>query len=675
MLALACASLLLSAAAEKPHAYGIVDQLALRRLTSFEVSPDGTRVAYALRSTDMEANKGRVDLWVVGTDGQGNRQLTSHPDSESEPQWAPDGKSLYFLSGRSGTSQVYRLSLEGGEPVAVTQGASDVETFRLSPDGKTLVFGAETYPDCPDLECTEKRVADKAKSKVTGMVYDKLFVRHWDSWKTGRRSHLFAVSVEGGKRVDLMAKMDADCPTKPFGGIEDFAFTPDGKGVVFSARNVGREEAWSTDFDLFHASLDGKSAPKKLTTANRALDGHPVFSPDGKTLAYVAMKRAGYEADRQTLVLRNWADGKERFLGDGWDYSVDGFAWAADSKSLAVIVGDKGQKSLWSLDVAGTEPKSLVKMGNVTAVQSAGTSWVYGLDTLSAPVDLWRLGSDGNESQAITQVNKELLSKVKFGESEQFTFAGWNRETVHAYVVKPVDFDAKKKYPLAFLIHGGPQGSFGNHFHYRWNPQVYAGRGYVAVMVDFHGSTGYGQAFTDSIRGDWGGKPLEDLQKGLASALARYPFIDKARACALGASYGGYMVNWIAGLWNEPFKCLVNHDGNLDERMAYYDTEELWFPEWEHGGVPWEQDVGFTKHNPIDHVGKWKTPMLVVHGGKDYRVVDTQGISTFTALQRRGIPSKFLYFPDENHWVLKPQNSLLWHETVLGWLDQWTKAK
>ena len=244
---------------------------------------------------------------------------------------------------------------------------------------------------------------------------------------------------------------------------------------------------------------------------------------------------------------------------------------------------------------------------------------------------------------------------------------------MHGYVVKPAGFEAGKKYPVAFLIHGGPQGSFGNHFHYRWNPQTYAGAGYAAVMIDFHGSTGYGQAFTDAIRGDWGGKPLDDLQKGLDAALAKYAWLDGDKVCALGASYGGYMINWIAGNWPDRFKCLVSHDGNLDERMAYYDTEELWFPEWEHGGTPWDNPAGYTKHNPIDHVAKWKTPMLVIHGGRDYRVVDTQGMSTFTALQRKGIPSRFLYFPDENHWVLKPANSILWHETVLGWMDRWLK--
>jgi dipeptidyl aminopeptidase/acylaminoacyl peptidase len=258
------------------------------------------------------------------------------------------------------------------------------------------------------------------------------------------------------------------------------------------------------------------------------------------------------------------------------------------------------------------------------------------------------------------------------GRPEQFTFAGWNDEIVHGWVVEPADFDPERSYPVAFLIHGGPQGSFSNNFHYRWNPQAYAGAGYAVVMVDFHGSVGYGQAFTDSIRGDWGGKPLVDLQKGLAAALERYPWLDDDRVCALGASFGGYMVNWIAGNWPERFRCLVNHDGNLDERLAYFDTEELWFPERDHGGTPWDNPEGYEKQNPVNYVKHWKTPMLVVHGARDYRVVDTQGISTFTALQRRGIPSKLVYFPDENHWVLKPHNSIFWHETVLGWLDRWT---
>jgi len=281
--------------------------------------------------------------------------------------------------------------------------------------------------------------------------------------------------------------------------------------------------------------------------------------------------------------------------------------------------------------------------------------------------------ANGAELRPLTRINAKKLAATLQGDFEQFSFKGWNDETVHGYIVKPVNFDPAKTYPVAFLIHGGPQGSFGNHFHYRWNPQAYAGAGYGAVMVDFHGSTGYGQAFTDSIRGDWGGKPLEDLQKGLAAALARYPWLDGQKVGALGASYGGFMINWIAGAWPDGFRCLVTHDGNLDERLAYFDTEELWFPEWDHMGTPWDNPEGYEEHNPVNLVKNWKTPMLVVHGALDFRVVETQGMSTFTALQRLGIPSKFLYFPDENHWVLQPHNSILWHDTVIGWLDQWLK--
>jgi dipeptidyl aminopeptidase/acylaminoacyl peptidase len=317
--------------------------------------------------------------------------------------------------------------------------------------------------------------------------------------------------------------------------------------------------------------------------------------------------------------------------------------------------------------------RTVVKEGHIAAPNLAGDRLLFLLDHLKSPAELHSVTADGKDMKAITKVNAERLAGVTLGDFEQFSFKGWNDETVYGFVVKPADFTAGKKYPIAFLIHGGPQGSFSNNFHYRWNPQTYAAAGYAAVMIDFHGSTGYGQAFTDAIRHDWGGKPLVDLQKGLEAAVARYPFLDGARACALGASYGGFMINWIAGNWPDRFKCLVNHDGNLDERFAYYATEELWFPEWEHGGTPWDNPEGYAKHNPIDHVAKWKTPMLVVHGARDYRVVYSEGLATFTALQRRGIPSRFLYFPDENHWVLKPANSILWHDTVLGWLDQWTK--
>ncbi len=667
------AALALTAAPASPRPYTVQDQVTMRRLSEPRVSPDGQRIAFVLRTTDMEANKGRTDLWLVNADGSGARQLTSHPDSDNQPVWAPDGRSLFFLSSRGGSSQVWRLPIDGGEPQQVTKLPLDVNAFALSRDGAKLAVALEVFPDCATLECNTQREEAKAKNKSSGRVYDKLFVRHWDTWKDGRRSHLFVVPVAGGTPVDVMKGMDADAPTKPFGGPEEFTFTPDGKGVVFTARDVGRQESWSTDLDLFVASVDGQGQPRKLTASNRATDTSPVFSPDGKTLAYLAMERPGYEADRLRVILRSWPEGKERVLTEKWDRSADGLAWSTDSKTLYTSAYNEGQHPAFAVDVASGQVRQLIQQGYASDVQPAGNRIVYNFDTLKAPADLVSINLDGSDARQLTRVNQEALASIRFGDYEPFTFAGWNGERVFGYVVKPVDFDPKKKYPVALLIHGGPQGSYSNHFHYRWNPQAFAARGYAVVAIDFHGSTGYGQAFTDSIRDDWGGKPLEDLQKGLAAAISRYPFMHSERVCALGASYGGYMINWIAGNWPDRFKCLVNHDGILDERMAYFDTEELWFPEWEHKGTPWDNPEAYEKHNPVAHVAKWKTPMLVVQGGKDYRVVETQAIGTFNALQRRGIPSKFLYFPDENHWVLKPANSVLWHDTVLSWLDQWTK--
>jgi dipeptidyl aminopeptidase/acylaminoacyl peptidase len=385
------------------------------------------------------------------------------------------------------------------------------------------------------------------------------------------------------------------------------------------------------------------------------------------------MVRPGYEADRFRIILRNWASGKERVLTEKWDRSPGSICWSADGKTIYATAANIGQSSLFAIEATSGKVRMVVKDGYIGSLGIAGERIVYGLDNLQSPVELYSIRPDGSDVRSITQINKKKLAAARMGDYEQFVFKGWNNEEVDCYIVKPVDFDANKKYPVAFLIHGGPQWYWGDHFHYRWNPQVYAGAGYVSVMVNFHGSTGYGQAFTDSIGGDWGGKPLVDLQKGLAAVLKRYPWADGERVGAVGASFGGYMVNWIAGNWPERFRCLINHDGNLDERMAYFNTEELWFPEWDHVGTPWDNPKGYEKHNPVHYVKNWKTPMLVIHGAQDFRVVDTQGIATFNALQRLGIESKLLYFPDENHWVLKPHNSILWHETVIGWLDRWLK--
>ncbi len=666
--------------AAEPHPFTVHDLLAMQRISDPQPSPDGTRVLFTLRTTDLDANSGRNDLWLVGADGSGLRQITTHKSGDVNGRWAADGRSIYFLSTRSGSSQVFNLALDGGEAVQVTDLPLDVSNLELSPDGKLLGFSLEVYPACgADLDCTKKRLDDNDARKASGKIYDSLFIRQWDTWGDGRRNHLFVMPSAGAAMaktaVDLMPGFDADAPSKPFGGSEEYTFTLDGKGVVFSARNVGREEAWSTNFDLFYSPLDGKTAPRKLTT-NPAWDTQPVFSPDGRQLVYMKMARPGFEADRFVLVVRDGMDGADRILTQGWDRSPEEITWSPDGKTIYVAAQDVGQKAIFAIDAVSGSPRTIVGAGtNGSIGLAAGGRLVYSKNHLKSPAELWTANADGSNEQRITRINDERLAAVKLGEPEQMSFRGAGGDMVFAYIVKPVDFDPAKKYPVAFLIHGGPQGSFGNDFHYRWNPQTYAGRGYAAVMVDFHGSTGYGQAFTDAIRGDWGGKPLEDLKKGLDAALQAHPWMDGTRVGALGASYGGYMVNWIAGAWPDRFKVLVSHDGNLDERFAYYATEELWFPEWEHGGTPWENPAGYAKHNPVDLVKNWKTPMLVVHGALDYRVVDTGGIATFTAAQRKGIPSKLLYFPDENHWVLKPQNSILWHDTVLDWLDQWVKGE
>jgi dipeptidyl aminopeptidase/acylaminoacyl peptidase len=651
--------------------YTVDDQVRMARVTDPQLSPDGRLVAFQLRSTDYDNNRGTYDLWLAATDGSNVRQLTQHQASDTNPRWAPDGRSLFFLSTRSGSSQVHRIPLDGGEPQQVTSLPLDVSNLAVGPDGETLVFSLEVFPGTTYRE-TASKLEELSRSKVSGRVYDQLLYRHWDSWSDGRRNHLFVMKL-GDEPRDLIKDFVADAPSRPFGGTEEFTFTPDGKALIFTCRNVGREEAWSTNLDLYYVPLDGSAAPRNFTAGNTATDTQPTFSSDGRQLAYLAMTRPGFEADRMKVMVRDWASGKDRELAPNWDRSPDAIAWSLDGRTIFAAAHDLGQKPLFAIDVATGAVRKLVGPGQVEGFSIGSGSVVYGLQSLTAPTDLWVAKLDGSAARQITRVNAAALARIRFGEPEQLSFKGWNDETVHAWIVKPVNLDPNRRYPVAFLIHGGPQGSFGNDFHYRWNPQVYAGHGYAAVMIDFHGSTGYGQAFTDSIRGDWGGKPFEDLQKGLAAVLARYPWMDGERVCALGASYGGFMVNWIAGNWPDRFRCLVNHDGNLDERFAYFDTEELWFPEWEHGGPPWDTAADYRTHNPIDHVEKWKTPMLVIHGGKDFRVVETQGMATFTALQRRGVPSKFLHFPDENHWVLKPQNSVFWHQTVLEWLDQWTR--
>ncbi len=654
------------------HRFSVHDMLAMDRISEPKVSPDGRWIVFTLRKTDIEADRGRTDLWLIGTDGEGLKQLTTHPENDSNPCFSADGKSIFFISSRSGSSQIWRLPINGGEARQITDLPLDVGNLVVSPDGEHIAFTVEVFANL-SIEQTKKKLDEKEERKSRGLIYDKIFIRHWDTWKDGRRSHLFVMPADGGEPVDLMPDFDADTPSKPFGGPEEITFTPDGKELIFTCRDVGSKEAWSTDFDLYIVPIDGSQVPQCLTIVNDAWDTTPAFSPDGKNLAYLAMTRPGYESDRLRIVIRRWPDGPEKILTAKWDRSVSQYCWSANSKTIYATAQNIGQKSLFAVDVSDAKVKTLIEQGSISSPAVAAGCIIYSMNNLKSPAELYSVKPDGKSVQQITNINAEKIAAARMGDYEQFSFKGSNDEDVYCYVVKPADFDPNQNYPVAFLIHGGPQGSFGNMFHYRWNPQAYAGAGYAVVMVDFHGSTGYGQYFTDSIRGDWGGKPLEDLQKGLVAALQRCPWMDADRVGALGASFGGYMINWIEGNWPDRFRCLVNHDGNIDERMAYFDTEELWFPEWDHIGTPWENPKSYEKHNPVNYVKNWKTPMLVIHGAKDYRVADTQGIGTFNALQRLGIESKLLYFPDENHWVLKPANSILWHETVIDWLDKFLK--
>jgi len=654
----------------------IDDMLAMQRVGEPAVSPDGKQLAFAVRDTDVDANRGRWDVWVAATDGSSVRRLTTHLENDTDPQWSADGAWIYFSSSRSGSSQVWRIRPGGGEAEAVTKLPADVNGFKLFPDGRHLLVAVDVWPAAKSIAESVKRDDERAKSKVKMRAYDQLLFRHWDHWEDGKYSHLFVWTAPeaGGKADDardLTPDLLTDTPIQPMGGMDDIDISPDGKAVAFVARVAGRENAWRTGTDVFLVPTDGRTKPVDLTVENPAYDFGPTFSPDGKSIAVRLMKRAGFEADRLRIGIIDAASRKLRVVTEAWDRSAGSLAWSADGKTLFTDTDNLGNHSVFAVEVASGTPKVVVDKGTNGSPHPAGDRVVFVRDTLKTPAELYSAKLDGSDLKQITHFNDARVKAITWGDYEQFAFKGAKGDTVHGYVIKPAGFTGGKV-PVAFLVHGGPQGSFGDHFHYRWNPEVYAGHGFAVVMIDFHGSTGYGQAFTDAISNDWGGAPFDDLMMGLDAALDKYTWLDKTRMAALGASYGGFMINWINGK-TDRFKALVVHDGNLDERLAYFDTEELWFPEWEHGGLPWEKPEGYTKHNPIDLVKNWKTPTLVIHGGLDYRVVDTQGMSTFTALQRKGIPSRFLYFPDENHWVQKPQNSKLWHEEVLAWIDKWTK--
>ena len=667
-LAAAAVALAVSSAHARPMT--ATDLQSMHRIGAPDVSRDGRYAVFTLSTTDWDKNKRVNTLNLLDLTRRGAQpQPVKGAEKGHDAVFGPDG-SLWFLMPVGEQDQLFRMTI-GGAPVQASRFKGDIGGFRVAPSGDRVVVWADRDLRCADLNCAG---LPPKPGTGSGRTYDQLFIRHWDTWaEPGVRSRLFAFPVAGGKLggagVPIDGDLVGDTPSKPFGGAEEIAFSPDGRTVYFALREAGRIEPKSTNLDIFAVTSDGSAPPVNLTDANDATDTLPAVSPDGRTLAYAAMSRPTYESDRQVLMLRDLATGQVRPLTQAWDRSVGSIEWARDGRSILVTAGDTLEEPIFRVDVASGKVTRLTgdgSFGNVHALPNGGA--LATMNSIMAPDDIYRIAANGRATK-LTEVNRDLLSRLDPLTFQRFSFKGANGDTVWGWTLKPV---MNRTLPIALLVHGGPQGSFSNGWSYRWNPRLFVAPGYAAVSVDFHGSTGYGQAFTDAINRNWGGWPLEDLKLGLAYATAHDPQLEADNACALGGSYGGYMMNWIEGNWPDRFKCVVQHDGVFDARAMAYETEELWFDEWEHGGQAYyEAPAEFERWNPVNYVQNWKTPQLVVTSEKDFRIPYTQGIAAFTALQRRGIPSRLLVFPDENHWVLKPKNSVQWYDEVFGWLGRY----
>ena len=685
VLAIAPASLLAIAIAAPADARQLTidDVTMLSRVAAPDVSKDGHWFVWQQRETDLTIDGGRFDIWRLDLTRKGAapEKLVADPKAnESAPQFSPDGATVYFQSDKTDEDEVWSVPIAGGAPKQVTSFKGGMDGFKLAPTGDKLLIFADRKPGAPSLEpAREKKAPDAGNARS----YDQMFIRHWASWADDTRSQLFVLPLGAdgapGNGVAIEHGLVGDTPSKPFGGGEEISWSADGKTVFFALRQspvpgVKSDlpmEPLSVNLDIWSAPADGSSAPVNLTEANHGMDNLPTASPDGKSLAWFAMKRPGYEADRQVLMVRDLASGAVRALTESWDRSVGSIAWSPDSKRIIVTAEDTQETPIFSIDAASGKITRMTQQGSVSAVVPTAKGVVFAMNSLTAPDDFYWLS--GRRSVRLTSVNAARLAGIDMPEVTRFSFAGANNDTVWGYAVKPAGLAPGAKAPIAYMVHGGPQGSSNNSWSWRWNPAVFAGAGYGLVAVDFHGSTGYGQGFSDAIRDNWGGWPLEDLQKGLKAATDKFAWLDADNACALGASYGGYMMNWIEGNWPDRFKCIVQHDGVFDARAMAYETEELWFDEWEHGGHPYyEAPAAFEKWNPVNYVTKWQTPQLVITSEGDYRIPYTQAIAAFTALQRRDIPSRLVVFPGGSHWVLKPKESRQWYREVLGWLGKWT---
>ncbi|MCG6922166.1 MAG: S9 family peptidase [Acidobacteria bacterium] len=646
------------------------EMMRLKRLADPRISPDGSQVVFVQAGVDLEANRTSSDLWLVPVGGGEPRRITSHPASEVRPRWSPDGRRIAFVSARDGAPQVHVLDLTGGEARRVTSLAGGAETVSWVDDERLLV-GAEVFPACgADDACNAERL-ETLERPPTARAYDHLPVRHWDTWDDGRRRHLFVVSLRGGGASDLTPGPE-DIPPLTVGGPDSFAVSPDGQEVCFSRKDA-RAEAWTTNGDVWVVPSTG-GQPRRVTDAPGNDDGCQ-YSPDGRLLAWRTQERAGYESDRWQLVVMDRATGARRNLTPEFDRQVDSFVFSPDSRTVYLTAEDRGRARVFAVSVGGGPVTAVLEGGSFgdLSVAPDGKTIVGTQAAFTHPAEIVRFGPDGRDLRRLTRVNDAVLAPFALRPGEGATYSGAGGQPVQAWIVKPPDFDPTRRYPLVVLIHGGPQGAWSDAWSYRWNPQVYAGAGYVVFMPNPRGSIGWGQAFTDAIRGDWGGRVYEDILKGTDYAEA-LPWVEKGRTVAAGASYGGYMVDWIVG-HTDRFRALVTHSGVFDLVSMYGSTEELFFPEWDLEGTYWTNPEMYARWNPRAFVEDFATPTLILHGARDYRVPLEQGLALFTALQRQGVPSRLVVFPDENHWILKPANSVRWYSEVLGWFDRWSTKR
>jgi dipeptidyl aminopeptidase/acylaminoacyl peptidase len=651
------------------------DLMAIDRISEPMVSPDGQWVAYTVAKADVAANRLTRNIWIVSTNGTSEPRQLTRGGSDGRPRWSPDSKRLAFVSSRGGTEQIYLLSLNGGEGDPLTTLSTGAGNEQWSPDGQWIAFTSAVYPDCHDDACNRQRDEAREKDPVKARIYDHLLFRHWTHWSDGKRSHLFVIAASGGAPRDLTPGADYDVPPDERGDAADIAFSPDSKELCFTAI-TDRPEAATTNADLFTASLTG-GEPRRITT-NPGFDGHPIYSPDGHSIAYHAQLVPGYESDRWRLMLYDRTMQKTTNLTENFDRSVQEPLWSPDGRRIYFVAEDQAEQPIYAVDVAsgGTpRPVAPASYNSELSVSADGNTLAFTRSSMTMPSEVFIAHPDGAHATQLTHHNAGLLSKVEMNPPEPFWFEGAAGARVEGFLIRPPHFDASKKYPLLLLVHGGPQGSWADDWGYRWNEELFASPGYVAVMINPRGSTGYGQKFVDEIRDDWGGKVYDDLMKGTDYALAHYPFIDASRTAAAGGSYGGYMMDWFATHTGR-FKALISHAGPYDNVSMYGGTEELWFVEHDLAGTPWSNPESYSKWSPSTYageLGKFKTPTLVIAGEMDYRVPYTQSLEFFTDLQRQNVPSKLLIFPDEGHWVGKPQNSRLWYKNFFDWLATYLK--